>query len=393
MLFTGTLSNTAQASVPLTDTARLRLSNLGVVLAVAEISTMAPISQNNPLPLPARVLALAPTAANNQQQRVEVEVNGQSLWVKMLQTPLPGEQIQLRFTDAATLDKLQQQLQTPATGMHTGTAQATEHTAATLPTTGAASAPNAAAIEPNGEQSTTHLSAFGNLVNQLLSRIDEHTGTPPQLTSLVPPASRESVHSALPPHLVSEHLADGMHKAVEKSGVFYESHLNSWAHNERSIEQIRQEPQARLSQPATTATTHDSAAATPSATPATADYTPPEKLLPILREQMQVLEQRQFTAQLEVWPKQMAQLTIADEGAQQNNSAASEQPQWRAQLKLHLPHLGVVDANVQIQGQEVRLNLRTGETVSAEQLRHHALDLQQALQTSGLQLTQFKVEA
>lgn len=405
MLFTGHLSSTAQASTPVTDATRVRLGNLGVVLAVAEIASTAPVSQNNPNPITARVLALAPTATGNQQHSVQVEINGQTLWVKMLQTPQIGEQLQLRFTDAGTLERMQQSLNTsgsPLPTNSTATDLTQAATQATAKSTNNSATSTVATVTPssNSGQSTAQVSAFGNLVNQLLSRIDQHVNAPPQLSSLVSSqtaaqlaaqiTSRSGVQSALPAQLASEQLASGMHQAVEKSGVFYESHLHAWTRNERSLEQIQQEPQTRHALAEAASKTSDARSSNLPAN--TNDYMPADKLLPILREQMQVLEQRQFTAQMEVWPRQMAQLTIADESTAQQPDSSGESTPWRAQLKLHLPHLGMVDASLQIQGQNVRLSLQAGDEHSAEELRHHALDLQQALHTSGLQLTRFQVQ-
>jgi len=61
-------------------------------------------------------------------------------------------------------------------------------------------------------------------------------------------------------------------------------------------------------------------------------------------------------------------------------------------MKLHLPQLGEIDATLRIQGQSVHLDLLVQQNTSVTSLRSQIPILQQALQDSGLQLTQFKVQ-
>ncbi len=359
MLSTGNLNTPLQSSSVLSSATRVRMANLDIVLAVSEAG--ADLSAHSAqTPIMAKVLAVSPETASGQTHRIQVEIDGKAVWVNMLKQPPTGSQVLLRLTDQATLE---------AAGASKGTA-----TTATQESTHAPG--------PSATQSGARFSPFGNLINQLLSRISAQPQQPAQLPALWPDnaaaaqgARTHYANGTDGARFPVEQIASGMHRAVEKSGLFYESHLEAWVRNERPLEQLRHEPQAQL----------------PLA--AVGDVQSPllDKLLPIMREQMQVLEQRQFTAQLEVWPQQTAQLTIADD-SQTEDAEGAASPGWRAQMKLHLPQLGEIDATLRIQGQSVHLDLLVQQNTSVTSLRSQIPILQQALQDSGLQLTQFKVQ-
>ncbi|TXI93615.1 MAG: hypothetical protein E6Q34_05240, partial [Burkholderiaceae bacterium] len=48
------------------------------------------------------------------------------------------------------------------------------------------------------------------------------------------------------PRSLSTRLAAQMHQQIEHSGVFYESHVAQWANGERQLEELKQEPQAKI---------------------------------------------------------------------------------------------------------------------------------------------------
>ncbi len=356
MLSTGNLNTPLQSGSVLSSATRVRMANLDIVLAVAEAG--ADLSAHSAqTPIMAKVLAVSPEAAAGQTQRIQVEIDGKALWVSMLKQPPTGSQVLLRFTDQASLEAAAQIGQ------------------------GTATTPDSATASP-ASQSGVKFSPFGNLINQLLSRISAAPQQPAQLPALwSDPAAvtqggrAQHANGADAARFPVEQIASGMHRAVEKSGLFYESHLEAWVRNERPLEQLRQEPQAQL----------------PLAAAGDPPAPLPDKLLPIMREQMHVLEQRQFTAQVEVWPQQTAQLTIADD-RQADDAEDTVNPSWRAQMKLHLPRLGAIDATLRIQGQNVHLDLLAQEDSSATSLRSQISQLQKALQDSGLQLTQFKIQ-
>ncbi|TAK89945.1 MAG: flagellar hook-length control protein FliK [Burkholderiaceae bacterium] len=378
MLPTGNLNTPLQSGSALTSATRLRMTTVDVVLAVADNHNDLPASTSQ-APITAKVLAVSPQQGTlPQTNRIQVEIDGRTLWLSAARQPAVGSQILLRLTDPATLAAT---LNAPGSAGEAGQAAASNQTSS-LPVT---SAPSTAATAQS--QSTTSVSPFGNLINQLLSRIDAQAEHPMQLpalwTSSTPnqgTRAQQNVavnEASANAHLPAEKIASGMHQAVAKSGLFYESHLEAWVRNERPLEQIRQEPQAQIS--STASNNSDSTAAVP------------DKLLPIMREQMQVLEQRQFTAQVEVWPRQTAQITIADE-RRANDSEEDATPSWRTQMKLHLPQLGEINATLRIQGHSVNLEIMAQQDDSARSLRTQMNELQQGLKNSGLELTQFNVQ-
>ncbi|HTP97454.1 MAG TPA: flagellar hook-length control protein FliK [Burkholderiales bacterium] len=230
-------------------------------------------------------------------------------------------------------------------------------------------------------------------------------------------------------------LAAALRNAVETSGLFYESHLAQWVSGARAREQIEREPQARLTpapertaeapqtatlraatttqSPALPAAMASSGGATAAATPAgeavrsgapataastqagaEAADTPAQNAseatiapaaLPLLRNQLDALETRQIAWHGEVWPGQLARWQIdASEGDSAREPAAP--PQWRTSLRLLLPCLGEVSADLNLSAGGLRLGLHARQPEAAAALRDNAGVLTHALDAAGIRV-------
>ena len=85
------------------------------------------------------------------------------------------------------------------------------------------------------------------------------------------------------------------------------------------------------------------------------------------QHQLNTLESQTGIWRTEVWPNQIAELTIERENSSSSSAEPSQQP-WRASLKMQLPHLGAVDIAIYLAGDRPRIGIRTGELHAEESL-------------------------
>lgn len=250
------------------------------------------------------------------------------------------------------------------------------------------------------------LSATGRLISALLS---EHPApAQPQAKPILP----------LPPTVPGE-LPEPLARAVETSGMFYESHQARWVEGDYPLQRLQQEPQAQLRalvsageasraapqapqtqasmQPALPAEADGAAGEAPAAgSPApqlrTTDDAQPvaREALALVRNQLETLESRQLTWLGEIWPGQPMRWQIeADDSRDGGENDA--RPGWNTRLSLALPQLGEVDADIAIGALGVRLNLKARTPHVAGLMRESAPGLVQALTAAGMAPVQIKV--
>jgi hypothetical protein len=195
-----------------------------------------------------------------------------------------------------------------------------------------------------------------------------------------PATARARPLVAVPPHseYATDRLALQLKDAVEFSGVFYESHLAQWADDLRPRALLAHEPQARWPVAADIA----QSAAPPAG--AAADYA-----TPVLRQQLEVLDNGRFLWTGELWPGQRGALVIEeDEPSRQHGDApASALPaRWRVRLTLDFAHLGAIEASLSLSGDTLDLGLHCDTPEVAVQLRAAAPTLRAAIAERALDL-------
>ena len=194
-------------------------------------------------------------------------------------------------------------------------------------------------------------------------------------------------------------LALALRTALVRSGLFYESHLANWTVGQDNLDGLMQEPQNRLAAAETAR-----AAASPASAPAlpdTAETAGQKSLNPmhaLLSQQLQVLESPQFVWRGEVWPGQALewQLRRETDPAQDHAAApAADQPGagWESRLKLTLPQLGTVNVHIRLDAQQA-FSIRMSPEQPATQplLLQNQGRLIEQLAAAGCTLTALTVE-
>jgi hypothetical protein len=280
-------------------------------------------------------------------------------------------------------------------------------------------------VQPSGQQQPgrVSLSESARVVGAVL---DQATAS----------ASKTSVTTAAAPLLAmpplqSKDLAHALTQALVQSGLFYESHQAQWVAGTRPLETLLQEPQARLSQPQIPAPAADRAApaqvgaaqtqvsprfaaaasnpAQPeaglvrpvvsapspdghtSAQPVTREALPVNPAsLPMVRQQIDVMDTRQIVWQGEVWPGLPLRWLVesppehgAGAGGQADERDAAV---WHTRLDLALPRLGSIAADVWLTSHGMHLAFTADDAAHAA-MRAEAASLSDRMATAGLNLT------
>ena len=186
----------------------------------------------------------------------------------------------------------------------------------------------------------------------------------------------------------SERLAVALRNAIAGSGMFYESHLVAWAQGRRLLAELQREPQAGWRAPAADAAANQASPSSGDA-PRAAAAALPEEALPMLRQQIDALENNRLTWQGPVWPNQNASLTIAEEDPRPGEEAAPLP--WRTSLSLTLPRLGDIRAELVAQGPTLSISIACGESDSARVLDSELQGLDAGLRAAGLEPLTIKV--
>ena len=274
-----------------------------------------------------------------------------------------------------------------------------------------------AAVEGGTKTAPVQISAAGRTLTELLQ-----TGSAAARPAATAPTPVQDPTPLLPaPPRDAAELAAAFKGALERSGLFYESHLLQWFAGDRPLAALLHEPQGRLSAAAqqaqsssppraaaqaAQARTGDPTAAAPHAPASStsevivAGSSPPERpshaqaldpqVLGQVRSQLDVIEQRQIVWQGQAWPGQPLEWRI-DEPPE--HSAAPDEPMpWTTHLRLQLPHLGMVNAELGLTGGNVRVQLGAESSASADALRRAHSELIAAFSQAGLVLAGFAVK-
>jgi len=178
---------------------------------------------------------------------------------------------------------------------------------------------------------------------------------------------------------VSHMLPMRLFQTVKESGLFYESHLGKWVRGEVGLEGIQREPQAGLAKnPGVLLDLPDLEGM-------------PEQAARLASRQLNMLEGGPFIWQGQVWPGQDMtwQVTERDGGGRAAEDTAQK---WRSQLRLTLPRLGSVIADLDIGALGLRIRLRARTPEALAEMKAAMADLSQRIRDSELNLTSLKAE-
>lgn len=268
----------------------------------------------------------------------------------------------------------------------------------------------AAEDTPFSQGVSSRVSDAGRFIDQLLR---QPAAAPAGLTTL------SSTGSLLVgPPLDSVQLAKSLAGALDRSGFFYESHQAQWVAGLRSLPRLLLEPQARLSSEAGLAAAQAEGAeaggiiggeeggpAAPSIAPGTAGASDPvhPAALALVRQQLDMLETRQFALQGMAWPGQVITWEAAQEITQDRGESDARNPgereqtasAWRTTVRLVLPRLGQITASLRLDKSiecavDVRLAAAEAGTVAA--LRAGMAPLADGLKAAGIELVGMEAE-
>lgn len=201
-------------------------------------------------------------------------------------------------------------------------------------------------------------------------------------------------------------LGQALRAALQTSGLFYESHLTDLVFGRSNPSQLQQEPQARLTRSGVP-TDADSArpraepqagggrAGDSAAAPANANAPAPgtpvsgihQDLTLLVRQQLDVLANQALTWQGEAWPGTPMEWEVErDPYGGDPESAVST---WATRLKLDLPRLGLVDARLNLAGDQIVLQLVAPH--SAAEINDSSDQLRSRLLAAGLTLSHLVV--
>lgn len=180
--------------------------------------------------------------------------------------------------------------------------------------------------------------------------------------------------------------AQAVAQAIVHSGLFYESHLLAWAEGRMPLASLIREPQAQ--RPA-----HDAPAAAREAASA--------ELGSVLQRQLDALDGKPLAFAGFAWPGQPAQWSIErdppgardDEPAERSADDNDEPETWTTQIRLDLPRLGALGAQLRVAGTQVTLAMTLDSADGASLLATHRGRLAAALQAAGLTLATLTVQA
>ncbi|SDI04137.1 flagellar hook-length control protein FliK [Propionivibrio dicarboxylicus] len=271
---------------------------------------------------------------------------------------------------------------------------------------------------PDGDKAaTTSASATLSQTAQLISSLYSDARKPTDKEAMLTLNSNLPILNAAPEN--GGEIAPLLKQALQQSGMFYESHQAEWVEGRLDKADLLREPQGKLT-PATVPTTDNQAsmlpagsvnvAGQPANSPATDStgsnavrsetstpaQSPAQTIAPqlqsLVQQQLEALATQHFVWQGQIWPGQNMQWEI-DEDA---SHAQTDEPggmAWATRLRLRLPSLGEVEAQLQLRGNRITVSLRTGDADTEQLLRANGNLLTQQLDAAGLALTSFGVSA
>jgi hypothetical protein len=137
-------------------------------------------------------------------------------------------------------------------------------------------------------------------------------------------------------------IAAALRQGMEKSGLFYESHVAEWARGARSQAELAAEPQAR--------------GMAPPSDPATAQ---------LINLQLNAHEQARVAWQGQLWPGQDLHWEIERDAPEGRHGADGEEGpgNWQSSLTLRFGQLGEVAAKLVLSGSQLHIRLDAPESV------------------------------
>jgi len=283
--------------------------------------------------------------------------------------------------------------------------------------------------KPVAESSTSAtLSRTGQMISDLFAGAREPKGGKVAL----PLNGNQPLANAPPAN--AQDLVPMLKQAITQSGMFYESHQAEWIEGRFPKAALLQEPQGKLSSPAAFAASsaeeqaNVARAKTPAAvgeqtsasigarsateTPLTqstvsegskpvtaqlsAQQSSPmiaQQVQPLVQQQLEALASQNFSWQGQVWPGQEMRWEIDEDAARPEQDGGETATQWSTRLRMTLPNLGEIDAQIRLQDNRITLVMSAGSAETRNQMRAASLALRSQLDEAGITLASMGVDA
>jgi flagellar hook-length control protein FliK len=295
------------------------------------------------------------------------------------------------------------------------------------------SRPEGEAGKPVAASTTATLSRTGQLISTLFSAARDAKGGPVAL-----PLNANQPISAAPGQ--AQDLAPLLKQAITQSGMFYESHQAEWVEGRLNKSALLQEPQGKLSSPAafTSANTDQANAPAQLKAPATTPDQAPrattvaggdraeapasprvaadalqstgvdagkagvahqaeQAIAPqaqgVVAQQLEALATQNFSWQGQVWPGQEMRWEIEEDASQRRPDSEETAANWSTRLRLILPKLGEIDAQIRLQGNQISLAMHASDAETRALLRTASAALRGQFDNAGLTLAAMGVDA
>jgi hypothetical protein len=174
-------------------------------------------------------------------------------------------------------------------------------------------------------------------------------------------------------------LAAELKQTLEKSGLFYESHLRDWSEGKRPLADLAREPQMQKALDGVTAR------------PGAAIDGPTAQFINL---QLSSHEQQRLAWQGPLLPGQPMHWEISKDAPERQAPGAPEPPvAWRSALRLRFPHLGEVSAQLVLVGEQLHLQVKAPDPATGAALQAHSPRLSDALAAAGSPLGSLNIAA
>lgn len=119
----------------------------------------------------------------------------------------------------------------------------------------------------------------------------------------------------------------------------------------------------------------------------------PDALMPVLYQQLETMATHQMQWQFQAWPGMNVQWSLVDPDQEEGGSAAQgdEIKAWRSNLRLQLPNLGEIDAQLILSPQGLSIRLDTDNQATAQQMKLASQNLVDAMEASGISMNSLMV--
>ena len=283
------------------------------------------------------------------------------------------------------------------------------------------------------EAVSTTLSKTGQFISQLFAKPEESRNGEKAL------ALNGNQPIAAAPPKTAQDILPLLKQAITQSGMFYESHQAEWVEGRFPQSALLQEPQGKLSSPAAFLPPPppppppllEEAAAPPAFSPNTPslpeknptqsqpinqqkldtvpaqnfaqpDTEQPQKAAgetlktqnaghlvapqtqPIIQQQLDALATQNFAWQGQVWPGQEMRWEIEEDARNHGQGGEDPAESWRTRLKLTLPSLGGVNAQIQLRGEQLILAISVDNPQTSNLMQTESENLRQQLHAAGL---------